>query len=569
MFNFRRKRRYRDYDINPDEIFIDTLNVSNMNRQQFEGVIEKPISSKSIFFTGAFFVVVAIIFSVKLFSLQIIQGENFAKKSESNLLREKPIFAERGIIYDRNDIELAWNEKKSSEKDFLDRAYIKKEGFGHILGYVNYPQKDNDGNYWRTKIEGQAGLEKKYNDMLNGKNGSLLFEVDALGNVISENNIKSTKSGENIKITLDSKIQNEMYLAIKGQAEENGFNAGAGGIMNIHTGELLSFVSYPEYDPYTLAEGKDREKIKGFFSDPQKPFLNRFTAGLYSPGSTIKPFLALAALNENLITKNTKILSVGKIEIPNKYNPSNSSIFKDWRRGGHGSTDVTFSIADSVNTFFYAIGGGYKDQKGLGITKIEDYLRTFGIAERTGIDFGQEVTGTIPNPEWKARTYKDSTWRLGDTYITSIGQFGTQVSPIQMLRATSAIANNGTLHEPILISENSMNISVSKEISNEHYNLVRKGMRDTVTKGTAQNINVDFMGFAAKTGTAQVGVNNEFYNSWIIGYFPSEKPQYAYTIVMEKGNKDKSGSASNVMKNFIHSVQENYPEFWFDFKNEV
>lgn len=568
MFNLKRKRKYHDYDINPDEIFIDTLNVSNMNKQQFEGVIEKPISSKNIFFAGIFFVVIAIIFSLKLFSLQIIHGKDFAQKSENNLLREKPIFAERGIIYDRNNIELAWNQEKYPNKDFLDRAYINKEGFGHILGYVNYPQQDKTGNYWRTKIEGQAGLEKKYDTILSGENGSLLFEVDALRNILSKNNIKSAKTGKNIKISIDSKIQNKMYLAIKGEAEKRGFNAGAGGIMDVHTGELLSLVSYPEYDSYILSERNDLKKIQDFFNDPKKPFLNRVTSGLYSPGSTIKPFLALAALNEGIITKDTKIMSVGKIEIPNKYNPSKPSIFRDWRHNGHGLTDVKKAIADSVNTFFYAIGGGYKNQKGLGIAKIEKYLKDFGISQRTGIDFGHEVSGIIPSPEWKAHTYKDSTWRLGDTYITSIGQFGTQVTPIQMLDAISAIANDGILYQPTLISKKSINIPIPEKISKKNYNLVREGMRDTVTKGTAHNINVDFMDFAAKTGTAQVGVDNEFYNSWIIGFFPAKKPKYSFVIVMEKGNKGKSGSASDTMKNFIHSVQEDYPEFWSNIKND-
>ncbi|MGB0925441.1 MAG: peptidoglycan D,D-transpeptidase FtsI family protein, partial [Minisyncoccia bacterium] len=533
MFNFFRKRKYRDYDFNPDEVFMDTINVSGLDTQQFEGVIEKPISRKSLLLFGLFFVLVFIIFTVKLIDLQIINGADFFAKSENNTLRSSPLFAERGVIYDRHDVELAWNQDSETEKDFLNRAYIREPGFGHILGYVNYPQQDNSGNYWRDEIAGQAALEKKYNKELQGNNGSLLFEVDAIGKVISENSITAPVDGVNIHTTLDARLQTYMYQAIESQATEFGFDAGAGAIMNIHSGELLTLTSYPEYDPYTLAEGQDSEKISGFFNDPQKPFLNRAISGLYSPGSTVKPFLALAALHEGLITKNTKIKSVGSIEIPNIYNPNNASVFKDWRSGGHGITDVRFAIADSVNTFFYAIGGGYKDQEGLGITKIEKYLRSFDIAAKTNIDFGVEQDGTIPSPAWKKENYTDGAWRLGDTYITSIGQFGFLVSPIQMLRATAALANDGILHEPLLVKKNAVSKSISEDILFEHYQTIRAGMRDTVTQGSAQNINVDYIDIAAKTGTAQVGVNNEFYNSWIIGFFPYHDPQYAFTIVME------------------------------------
>ncbi len=566
MFKNFRKRKYKDYQIDPDEIFIDTFNVSNMNEQQFEGVIEKPIKARNLFIVGIIFFLVVLFFITRLFNLQINNGNDFLIKSENNILRTKPIFAERGIIYDRNGVELAWNIESKEEKDFLHRAYINETGFGHILGYVNYPKLDSSGIYWRKYIEGQAGLEKKYNNLLSGSNGSSIFEVDAVGRKLSENNIKESINGINLNTTLDKDIQHYLYEAVAQQAKDFGFVGGSAGIMNVNNGELIALVSYPEYDPYVLAEGKDVKKINEFFQSPQKPFLNRAISGLYSPGSIIKPFLALAALNEGIITDKTKILSTGSIKVPNKYNPSKSSVFKDWKPGGHGLTDVYLAIAESVNTFFYAIGGGYKDQEGLGITRIEEYLRAFDIAEKTGINFGVESEGTIPDPKWKKRLYKDGTWRLGDTYITSIGQFGFQVSPIQMLRAISSIANNGVLLEPILIKKQPNKKMVSKSISEKNYSIIRKAMRGTVTKGTARNINVSYMDFAAKTGTAQVGKNNEFYNSWIIGFFPYEDPKYAYVITMEKGNRGGHGSASRVMKTFINSIEDNYPEFWIESK---
>lgn len=561
------KRKYTDYEILPDEIFLDTANISGLNKQQFEGVIEKPIAQKTLQFIGGFFAFILILFLAQLVYLQIVEGESYFSRSENNRLRSNPIFAERGVIFDRNGEEIAWNTE--GEEAYLYRAYTDRSGHGHLLGYVNYPEKDSNGNYWRREVGGQAGIEKKYNNSLGGKNGAELFEVDALGSTLSNNLISKPDNGKNLTTTIDTYIQHYLYDAIEKQAQEAGFVGGAGSIMNIDNGELLAFTSYPEFDPYTLAEGKDVEAINGFFTDPQKPFLNRVISGLYSPGSTVKPFLGLAALHENIITEDTTIFSSGQIEIPNRFNPSNSSVFRDWRREGHGVTDIKFAIADSVNTFFYAIGGGFANQQGLGITKIEQYMKSFGLAQKTDIDFGNESLGTIPSPDWKKRIFSDGTWRLGDTYITSIGQFGFQVTPLQMTRAVASIANDGTLLKPLLIVGEAEGVKIEPSISPENFNIVKSGMRDTVTKGTARNINFPYIDMAAKTGTAQVGANNEFYNSWVVGFFPYENPQYAFSVVMERGEQGGDGSASRAMRVFIENVQKNYPEFWGSLNSET
>ncbi len=560
LFKFRKK--YKDYEIQPDEIFLDTLNVSGLDQQQFEGVIEQPIKKSTLVIVAGLFLCVIVFFSLRLMQLQILQGEKFSSYSENNRLRKEHLFAERGVIYDRNGIEIAWNNQGKDQSAFLYRAYTSLSGHGHLLGYVEYPQTDSSGNFWRTEISGLAGLEKKYNTLLTGVNGTRLREMDAFGNLLSENVINAGEAGKNLYTTVDTHIQHYLYEAIAQQADEADFVGGAGSIMNISNGELLAFTSYPEFDPYTLAEGSNVAAINGFFSDPGKPFLNRVLSGLYTPGSIVKPFLGIAALNEGLITKDTKILSTGSIEVPNRFNPSNSSFFKDWRDGGHGSTDIRHAIADSVNTFFYAIGGGWKGQEGLGIAGIEKYISAFDITEPTGIDFGREVLGTIPTPEWKERLFSDGDWRLGDTYNTSIGQFGFQVTPIQMTRATAALANNGILQQPLLVKSPAISKKISEDIPLEYYELIRTAMRDTVTIGTARVINVPYIDSAAKTGTAQVGVNNEYYNSWIIGFFPYEKPQYAFSIVMERAPRGGEGSAGRAMRNFLENVQENYPEFW-------
>jgi len=562
---WRRTKKYRDYEIHPDEIFIDNANISNLDQQQFEGVIEQRITKRALTIIFIFIALVFAIFTYKLFQLQIIQGNHYARISESNRLNKNPIFAERGIIYDINGVELAWNTEEL-EQEYLSRAYITDDGYGHLLGYVNYPQRDDNGYYWRTDVEGQDGLEKKYNNYLKGINGAYLFEVNALGDILSEQPISEPQDGQNLITTIDSRLQSAVYRGIEKQARDASFQGGAAAFIDIQTGAIATLTSYPEYDPYTLAEGSDVVAIQKFFNDSSKPFLNRAVSGLYSPGSTIKPFIALAALNENLIDTNTIIYSVGRIEIANRFNPSNSSVFRDWRPEGHGPTDVYHAIADSVNTFFYAISGGYGNQEGLGINKMEEYLDTFGIAKITGIDFSTEQNGVIPTPEWKEKTFADGTWRLGDTYNTSIGQFGFQVGVLQMARSIAALANMGTLHEPYLITPTGLSKKVNANVTTENYQIIHEAMRQTVTEGTARLINIPELAFAAKSGTAQVGIDNEYKHSWVVGFYPASKPQYAFALVMERAPNTESntGSATRALKTALDELRTDHPDFFLE-----
>jgi len=557
------KRHQRDYEINPDEIFLDTANVSGLDQDQFEGVLEKPLNKNSLIFILITLVTILVLFTGRLVSLQIIQGEHYFAVSENNRLRHIPVFAKRGVIYDRNNIELAWNGELNEDSNYTVRKYIDHPGYAHLLGYVNYPKKDSRGFYWREGIQGQSGIEKQFQDVLAGTDGAILIEADALGNMITENTMEIPMSGDNMVLTIDSKLQSALFRAIKDQASTSKFKGGAGLIMDIDNGELLVMTSYPEFDSAILSDASDIKAIQDFFADKDKPFLNRSLLGVYSPGSTIKPFVALGALNEGVIDRNTSISSVGRIEVPNPYNPEDTAIFRDWREEGHGQTDVRHAIADSVNTFFYAITGGYKSQKGIGIAGIEKYTRLFDLSEITGINFDDEAKGTIPNPEWKKEIFDDA-WRLGDTYITSIGQFGFQVTPIQMVRGIAGLAKSGNLVTPQIFITNGISEAeaVPEKIPEEYYELVRAGMRDTVTKGTAQNLNVSYVDAAVKTGTAQVGVDNEFYHSWVVGFMPYEDPEYAFAIVLERAPGDQDGSASRAMRVFLDDVNETYPEFF-------
>ena len=559
---FFKKRKFNK-DIEPDEIFMDSHNMPAFDTQQFEGRIETSISKKSLIFLGGFFVLIFFIFTFKLNSLQIKKGEAYYKISERNSLNGEIIFADRGIIYDRNGVELAWNEEKEEEGTFGKRAYIESGGFGVLLGYVDVPKKDKFGFWWQEKFIGKDGLEKQYDDFLNGENGSKLIEKNALGQIEIENIVNEPEHGLNLNTSIDSRLQSVMYNSIVDLSSRIGYEGGAGMIMDVYTGEILVSTSYPEYDSQVMSDGENQDLIREYLSSPKKPFLNRPISGLYSPGSIVKPFVAIGALNENIITKDTRILSTGSIEIPNPYNPELSTIFRDWRKEGHGYVDVVRAIGDSVNTFFYAIGGGFKGQTGLGITKIEEYMKVFGVGEKTGVDLGGEVSGLIPNPDWKKRVFKGDAWRLGDTYNTSIGQYGFQVTPVQMVRSIAIIANEGVMVTPSFSLESiSEPRKISKDISSENYELIKKGMREVVEAGTGQLLNVSYVDVAAKTGTAQTGVGNKFVNSWSVGFFPYENPRYAFAVMMEKGPSKNDLSSSFVMRQVFDFIRDNTPEYF-------
>lgn len=558
---FKRKRLIQK-DIEPDEIFMDSQNIPNFDVQQFEGRIETSISRKSIVYIALFFLLIIFIFIFKLNSLQIKRGENYSKISQRNSLNGQIIFADRGIVYDRNGVELAWNEEKSEEDDFGKRTYIKSGGFGVLLGYVDVPKKDKFGFWWQEKFIGKDGLEKYYDDYLNGENGSKFIEKNALGQIESENIVNEPVHGSNLNTSIDSRLQTKIYDSIVDLSSRIGYEGGAGVIMDIYTGEIIVSTSYPEYDPQVMSDGDNQELIKEYLVSSQKPFLNRSISGLYSPGSIVKPFVAIGALNENIITKDTRILSTGEVEIPNPYNPELSTIFRDWREGGHGYVNVVRAIGDSVNTFFYAIGGGLKNQTGLGITKIEEYMKVFGVGEKTGVDIGGEISGVVPNPDWKKRVFKGDVWRLGDTYNTSIGQYGFQVTPIQMVRSIAVIANEGVMITPSFSLESvSEPKKISKDILPEDYQTIKEGMRNVVEEGTGQLMNVSYVDVAAKTGTAQTGVGNKFVNSWSVGFFPYENPRYAFVVLMEKGPKKNDLSSSFVMRQAFDYMRDNTPEY--------
>lgn len=554
-------RRRKTEDIAPDEIFLDDKNIPDFDVQQFEGRIEEPISRGTILLLGGVFVFTILLFVLRAGLLQVRDGEEYLATSARNRLEHQLLFPERGIILDRNGKLLAWNAPSTEELGFSLRNYTTDPGFGHLLGFLHYPARDKSGVYYREDYEADVGIESYYNDELRGKSGLRIIETDALGKVISSNTIDPPRPGKNFTLTIDSLVQKKFYEIIADVAKKEDYRGGAGAIMDIENGELIALVSYPEFDPNVMTAGEDDATIKKYNSDVTTPFLNRATSGLYAPGSIVKPMFALGALTEGILSPNTLIESVGYIEIPNPYFPDKPTRFNDWK--AHGLLDMRTAIAQSSNVYFYEVAGGYKGQKGLGIAGIEKYARMFGYGSTTGIDVHGEASGTIPNPQWKEKNFPtDPTWRIGDTYFTGIGQYGMQATLLQALREASIIASKGKVVTPHLSLEKTGVLPTGTvPILPEHFTVVHEGMRKGAVEGTAKLLNFPYVKVAAKTGTAELGVSKARVNSWVIGFFPYEKPRYAFAVVMDRGVRGNTTNASYVVSRLFPWLAQHAPEY--------
>ena len=561
--NSRRKIR----EIAPDEVMIDSHNLGDFDRSQFEGRLERPISRLTLYSVGGVFLILALIFLGKTWNLQITHGAEYQDRSERNLLRPVPIFAGRGVLTDRNGALLAWNapvqnetSPTSTDEIVARREYATSTGLSHVLGYVQYPSKDKNGFYYQEDFEGVAGSEKYFNDELQGVNGSRLVEVDARGKIISENIVRPAEQGKSVALSIDSRIQSQLYRNIKDIANRSHFEAGAGVIMDVRTGEIIALTSYPEYSSQVMSDRDDTAEVKRLLNDSKLPFLNRAVDGLYTPGSTVKPYVALGVLTENIIDPATVIVTTGSISIPNPYDPTRSTVFKDWRN--NGSMDLRRALAVSSDAYFYIVGGGYKDQKGLGIAGIDKYLKLFGIGTLMPESFVQGKAGTLPTPEWKKATFNED-WYLGNTYHSSIGQYGFQITPAQMVRAVAAIANSGTLLVPHIIKDQKPEVEkVITEIPQKNFQIVREGMRLAITAGVSRVLEAPYVDVAAKSGTAELGVTKEKVNSWITGFWPYNNPKYAFAITLEKGPATQNVGAAVGLRQLFDWMHMNTPEYF-------
>lgn len=441
----------------------------------------------------------------------------------------------------------------------LKRTYPLGATGVHALGYVGRINskelsKLDESEYRGTEVIGKSGIEKSYEKRLHGLPGIQQVETNARGRVLRKLETIPAVPGEDIQLTIDIGLQ---------QFAESQFNEHKrGSIIAIdpQNGEILAYVSMPTFDPNLFVDGIDQKSYTGLLKNPHKPFINRGINGKYPPGSTIKPFVALGAIENNIISPNKKIYDPGYFEYKNHR-------YRDWKRTGHGLVDMHDAIVQSCDTYFYELS------LDMGIDTIHDALSPFGFGQKTGIDIPGESKGILPSQEWKRET-KGLPWYRGETIISSIGQGYNLTTPLQLAKATAILANGGKIIQPHLVRDAERPPLEQIEIKNsQNWNRVITAMRDVMhgARGTARRhgIGLPFK-MAGKTGTAQVfSLNEADYeeenidkrlhdHSLFIGFAPVENPKIAVAVIVENGgsgSRTAAPMAVNVMKKYLQEHQ--------------
>jgi len=571
-------------DIEPHEILLDSL--AEKEEKQLglsEKKFEVPLLKKIIqgLFIFCFLVISLLLF--KTFQLQVIEGKNFNQLAEKNKFIIHQIQAERGVIYDKNMEQLVFNKstfdlvcegeivKNLSHQELIlfeartdeypncqintnvIREYKDGEVFAQILGYTGKIKSEEfiaaPEFYSISDLVGRTGVENYYERYLRKNPGKLRIERDVFGEMVSEEVLSLPESGKSLVLWLDADLQRKIKEELEKKYKEIGARGATAIAMDPKTGGILALVSLPSFDNNLFQKGADPASLQSLLDDPQKlnPLFNRAISGRYLTGSTIKPLIASAALEEKIISPQKQIYSAGFIEVPHQYNPEIVYRFNDWTV--HGWVDMKKAIAQSSNVYFYTIGGGYGDQKGLGPTKIKEYLELFGWQDLTGIDLPGEAAGFVPSIEWKKETLGEGWWD-GNTYYLSIGQEYLQITPLEVVTAITAIANGGKLLRPQVVqkiidsSSGELNTIEEREpeiirenfISPENLQIVKEGMRQAVTgfnspQASAVILNSLPVTSAAKTGTAELGQDR--YHNWITVFAPYEDPEIVLTVMIE------------------------------------
>lgn len=436
------------------------------------------------------------------------------------------------------------------------REYSYKEPLAHVLGFLGEVSLEEvnstTSDYRFGSLIGREGLEKVYETYLKGKDGRSYFQADALGQEVTELKKEEPQNGGSLYLSLDLGLQLRAFEILKKAAEKYQANAAVFIAEEPSTGRILSLISLPSFDNNIFSQANSSAEISKILESQTRPLFNRAIAGLYPPGSVVKPLIGLEALETKLITKTTKIddwpqvIEIGPFKFPDWT--------VAWGKGAHGLLDIKHAIAQSCDIFFYKIGGGFESTKGLGIEKIKDILISFGLGKVTGIDLPGEALGLVPDPLWK-KEVKNEEWYLGDTYQLSIGQSFLLATPLQIVNYMSALANGGKLYKPILaekvLDENGKVLKEFKPEIKENFlagsaNLqtIREGMRLAVSEGIVYPLRSAKVPVAAKTGTAEFGVPNAKgvfeTHAWVAGFAPFDNPKISFVVLLEAG-----GASSN------------------------
>ncbi|MDP2229712.1 penicillin-binding protein 2 [Methylotenera sp.] len=443
-------------------------------------------------------------------------------------------------------------------KSRLYRHYPLGKLGAHIVGYIGrINDKDlinleKDGvlsNYKGSDHVGKSGIEQFYETQLHGTTGFQQVEIDADGRAVRVLSSTAPVPGSNLVLSIDSKLQEIAETAF-------GERRGALVAINPKTGEVLSYVSQPSFDPNLFVDGIDVDNWKLLNESLDKPLINRPIRGVYPPGSTFKPFVALAGLEYGKRAPPYAINDAGYFSLPNS-----THRYRDWKPSGHGIVDMQKAITISCDTFFYGLA------LELGIDRLTGFVRHFGFGGKTGIDIQGENGGLLPTPEWKMRRFKQP-WYQGETVIVGIGQGYTLTTPMQLAYATATLANNGIAMKPHLVTQiqkaiTNENLAIPfvvqdrVSIKPENIDIIKRGMVDvTLPGGTAASVGANAgYSIAAKTGTAQViGIKqNAKYNAsaiderhrdhaLFVAYAPADDPTIALAVIVENGGH--GGSAA-------------------------
>jgi len=494
--------------------------------------------------------------STKIGELLLIPGW----RPTINVKSYQPLLVAEKLPYDQALKLLALSRTEPSLQVVLEpsRSYISDNALAHVIGYTGVLSESDKKNeqldtYAHNDSIGKTGIEFEYEKYLRGKNGYEQIETDALGRDLERVASKVPIKGKDIFLTLDLDIQKKLYQALNTISNDYGKTKSAGIVMNPRNGEILAAVSLPTFDNNLFSSRLTQKDYELLTTNEDKPLFMRLFSGEYPPGSTFKIVMASAGLEENVITASTVVNSTGGVKI-------NNSFFPDWRPEGHGVTNIYFALAESVNTFFYILGGGdNKSIIGLGLDRIRKYSELFNLGKATGVDFPSEADGFVPSAAWKQKT-KGERWFLGDTYNLSIGQGDLTTTPLQVAYYTSIIASKGYLIKPHFLKAVSsdstpvdINFSTTRAswLSDQTITAVTQGMRDTVRIGTAKSLQSVSVAVAGKTGTAQFS-KNKVPHSWFTGFAPADNPELLVTILVEEGGD--VGYAVKASRLFLESM---------------
>jgi penicillin-binding protein 2 len=545
--------------------------------------------------------IITVLLLGKLFTLQLVQGDTYKKLADSNKTRTQIIHAPRGVIFDRNGLPLVYNtpgflqtirdssgtvlkskhlskdealkliakEDRSVEIAIL-REYPYKEATSHVLGYTgqiseeeikSFEFKDYLANDWI----GKNGIERQYEHVLKGIDGKRLIEVDALGKPMRPLGQTDPMPGQNITLTIDAKLQEKVYQVTKDVRK-------GAVVVSTPDGQILAMVSQPTYDSnlftldetYKAASDSAYQTIESMLLDSEnQPLLDRAIGGTYPPGSTFKIVTAVSGLEHNVIDgdfhiTDTGILKVGEFSFANWY-------FTQYGRTD-GEVNVIKALSRSNDIYFYKLG------QMLGVDKLSETARKFGLGEKLGIDLGGEMKGLVPSKKWKKETLNED-WYLGDNYHYGIGQGYLLTTPLQVNSWTQTVANGGTFYQPRLLKNQQANVKNKELLSKETLSLVREGMLDSCREGgvafpffgysvknpslkskidgkdffeakpaTGSAVTKDSVGVsvACKTGTAQHGGEDTKPHAWITLFAPAYNPEVVVTVLVESAGEGSS-----------------------------